>query len=193
MHRIETPRLILREWRAGDRAPFAALNRDPEVRRYLGPPLTREQSDDLLDRMTRDLEARGWGLWCVEVRDADAPSRQDSGGASPGIGFVGLNVPGFNAPFTPCVEIGWRLARSAWGQGFATEGARAVRDLAFDTLGLHEIVSFTAVSNLRSQRVMQKIGMHRDPADDFDHPNVAPDSPLLRHVMYRLGAREPRG
>jgi RimJ/RimL family protein N-acetyltransferase len=186
MHVLETPRLLLREWRDIDREPFAALNADPEVRRYFDGLMTREQSDEMVDRMQQGLDDRGWGLWAVEVRDGSEV-------AGPGcIGFVGLNVPSFKAAFTPCVEIGWRLARAAWGVGYAPEAARVVRDLAFDTIGLHEIVSFTAVENQPSRRVMEKIGMHRDPADDFDHPNVAPENPLCHHVMYRLGAHEPR-
>ena len=175
MTELRTERLLLRSWRHSDRAPYAALNADPVVMEHFPAPLTREQSDAHVDRMAAVLDAQGWGLWAVEVPDEAAF-----------IGFIGLAVPGFEAHFTPCVEVGWRLARSAWGRGYAPEGARAALAFAFDELGLDEVVSFTSVGNTKSRRVMEKIGMAHDPAEDFDHPNVPADSPVRRHVLYRL-------
>ena len=175
-----TPRLLLRHWREEDRAPFAAMGADPRVMEHFPARLTRAESDGMVDRVGADLERRGWGLWAVEELGA------------PGfLGFVGLNVPRFDAHFTPAVEIGWRLATHAWGRGLASEAARGVLTVAFDDLGLDEVVSFTATSNERSQAVMRRIGMTSDPAEDFDHPNLAEGSPLRRHVLYRL--RNPDG
>ena len=175
MTTLRTPRLVLRHWRDSDREPFAALNADPEVRRFFPSTLDRAASDAEADRHAERVDRRGWGLWAVEVV-----------GGPPFIGFVGLNEALFEAPFNPSVEIGWRLARDAWGRGYAPEGAAVVVDHAFDVLGLDEIVSFTAVPNAPSRRVMEKIGMTHDPADDFDHPNVPEGHPLRRHVLYRL-------
>lgn len=172
---LETERLVLRHWRPEDRGPFAALNADPEVRRYFPSVLDRAASDAEADRHAERLEQRGWGLWAVEVRGGDAF-----------IGFIGLNEARFEAPFNPSVEIGWRLARQTWGRGYATEGARVVVDHALGALGLEELVSFTAVANLPSRRVMEKVGMTHDPSEDFDHPNVPEGHPLRRHVLYRL-------
>lgn len=172
---LHTERLVLRRWRPADRAPFAALNADPTVMEFMPARLTRVESDAFADRIERGFETNGYGLWAVEVR-----------GGEPFVGFVGLGRPAFEAPFTPCVEVGWRLAREAWGRGIATEGARAAVAFAWDTLGLDEIVSFTVPANRRSRRVMEKLGMRRDPADDFDHPRLAPGHPLRRHVLYRL-------
>jgi RimJ/RimL family protein N-acetyltransferase len=165
---IRTERLVLRQWRDEDRAPFAALNADPVVMEHFPSTMTREQSDAFVDFNIRTIRERGWGLWAV---DADGTF----------IGFVGLNEP----RFMPGVEVGWRLARAAWGHGYATEAARAAVAFARDDLRLDEVVSFTATTNLRSQRVMQRLGMTHDPADDFDHPRVE-DARLRRHVLYRL-------
>ena len=173
--RIATERLALRRWRDEDREPFAALNADDEVMRHFPAPLTRAQSDAFVDRIEVGFELHGYGLWAVE--------RIDTGSF---IGFVGLSDISYDAHFTPATEIGWRLARDAWGRGFATEAARAVLRTAFGTLTLDEIVSCTAVANLPSRRVMERIGMSHDAADDFDHPNVAASSPLARHVLYRI-------
>ncbi|MCC5575346.1 GNAT family N-acetyltransferase [Microtetraspora sp. AC03309] len=171
---IETERLVLRRWQEKDREPFAALNADPEVMEYFPATLTRERSDALADRVAAEFDDCGFGLWAVELSGTF-------------IGFTGLSVPRFIAHFTPCVEIGWRLARSAWGHGYATEAARAALRHGFGELGLKEIVSFTAKQNMRSQRVMERIGMTRDPEGDFDHPTLDEDSPLRRHVLYRVG------
>jgi len=170
-----TSRLILRHWREEDRQPWAELGADPEVMQHFPKTLTREESDAFVDGVGAQLEERGWGLWAVEERETGRF-----------LGFTGLNVPRFEAHFTPAVEIGWRLRRDAWGSGFATEAARGVLTVAFDDLELPEVVSFTAVPNERSQAVMRRLGMTRDPAEDFDHPVLAEDSPLRRHVLYRL-------
>jgi len=172
--------LRLRAWRLGDRAPFAELNGDPEVMATLGPPLSREASDALAERICDAMAKQGWGLWAVEV----------DGGAS-FIGFIGLSRVGFDAPFAPAIEIGWRLARAHQGRGYATEGARAVLAWAARHLDADELVSFTAAVNARSERVMQRIGMQRDPAGDFDHPGVPVDSPLRPHILYRFPLRGP--
>lgn len=170
-----TERLRLRQWEESDREPFAALNADPEVMRHFPSPLTRAESEDLVDRLAAGIAERGWGLWCVVRLDTGEP-----------IGFTGLSVPRFDGAFTPCVEVGWRLARVSWGQGFATEAARAALDVAFGEIGLEEVVSFTAEGNNRSRAVMARLGMVHDASDDFDHPWIAAGDPLRRHVLYRL-------
>jgi RimJ/RimL family protein N-acetyltransferase len=174
MNELRTPRLVLRQWRPGDNEPFAALNADPEVMRFFPGPMTREESDGLARRAERDIAERGWGLWAVEVTES-----------APFIGFVGLAQPSFDAHFTPAVEVGWRLSGDQWGNGYATEAARAATAFGFDELGLDEIVSFTSVVNEPSRRVMERLGMTHDPREDFDHPSVG-DGPLRRHVLYRL-------
>lgn len=170
-----TERLLLRPWREEDRDAFAALNADPEVMAHFPAPLSRTESDAMVDRCQAAMAENGWGLWAVELR-----------GTGSFLGFVGLSVPRFEAAFTPCVEVGWRLARAAWGHGYAVEAARAALDTAYRTLGLDAVVSFTTVGNARSRRVMQRLGMHHDPADDFDHPALPPGHRLRRHVLYRL-------
>jgi ribosomal-protein-alanine N-acetyltransferase len=174
---VQTERLRLRRWRDEDRTPFAALNADPEVMEFFPAKLSRAESDAFIDKVEAMFDARGYGLWAVDDTDGF-------------IGYVGLWPAEFPAHFTPAVEIGWRLARSAWGKGYATEAARRALEFGFDELGLSAIVSFTAVLNVRSQRVMQRIGMVRDTAGDFDHPNVPAGHRLRPHVLYRLG-REP--
>jgi RimJ/RimL family protein N-acetyltransferase len=181
MDEIRTPRLMLRQWRGADLEPFAALNSDPEVMRYFPSPLTRGESDALAERERTMIAERGWGLWAVEVIDRASF-----------IGFVGLARPLFQAHFTPAIEVGWRLARDDWGRGYATEAARAALAFGFDELGLDEIVSFTSVVNVRSQKVMKRIGMTHDPNDDFDHPNVVAGNPLRPHVLHRV-SREAWG
>lgn len=171
---LRTERLLLRPWRESDRDPFAALNADPDVTEFLPRPITREQSDAMVDRIEAHFAEHGFGLFAVELP-----------GEIPFAGFVGLSVPRFEAHFTPCVEIGWRLARATWGRGIATEAAREVMRFAFLEAGLEELVSFTVPSNLRSRAVMERIGMTRDSADDFEHPGLAPGDPLRAHVLYR--------
>ena len=177
MAELRTERLLLRRWRASDRAAFAALNADPEVMRHFPAPLSREESDALIEEIEGRLEREGWGLWALELR---ATGRF--------IGFTGLSRPSFQAHFTPAVEIGWRLAREAWGQGYATEAARAAARFGFEDLGLEQLVSFTAAGNARSRAVMHRLGMTHDPAEDFDHPSLPEGHPVRRHVLYRLAA-----
>jgi RimJ/RimL family protein N-acetyltransferase len=175
---LRTERLLLREWRAQDRAPFAALNADPHVMEHFPAGLTRRLSDALARRCERHFERHGFGPWAVEVP-----------GVAPFIGFVGTTVPEFEAHFTPCVEIGWRLAAEHWGQGYATEAALASARHAFEVVGVEQLVSFTVPQNVRSEAVMRRIGMTHDPADDFDHPRLPPGHPQRRHVLYRLQNR----
>ena len=177
---LRTDRLLLRPWREEDREPFAAMNADPEVMRHFPSTLDRAQSDALAQRAAAAVEEKGYGLWAVEVP-----------GVAPFIGFIGLAVPRFAAHFMPAVEVGWRLARPYWGRGYAPEGAAAALDVAFGPVGLGFVVSITTTGNLPSRRVMEKLGMHRDPADDFDHPLV-PEGPMKRSVLYRLTAEEWR-
>lgn len=174
---LRTERLLLRRWREADREPFAVLNADATVMATIGRLLTREESDGFIERIEAGFEEHGFGLWAVEAV-----------GVAPLIGFVGLSVPRFEAHFTPCVEVGWRLAHAFWDHGYATEGALAALGYGFEVVGLDEIVSFTAVINHRSQRVMERLGMISDPADAFDHPNVAEGDPLRPHVLYRMSA-----
>jgi RimJ/RimL family protein N-acetyltransferase len=172
---MNTARLKLRLWTEEDLAPFAAMNADPVVMEYFPSVLTREESDAVAMRIRAHFDERGYGLWAVEVE-----------GGSPFVGFVGLMAPSFQAHFTPCVEVGWRLDRAHWGHGYATEAAREALRFGFLEVGLTEIVSMTTPANVRSRRVMERLGMTRDPQDDFDHPRVPPESPLRRHVLYRL-------
>jgi len=173
---LRTDRLVLRGWSESDRAPFAALNADQRVGEMLAGTLTREQSDAMVDRFVSRWRTEGYSLWCVE--------RADAAGC---IGTVGLSIPSF-AP-EEAVEVGWRLASEAWGHGYATEAAQAALQYGFEVVALDEIVSYTAVVNARSRRVMEKLGMaRRDPAAVFDflHPRLADDHPLKPHVTYRL-------
>jgi RimJ/RimL family protein N-acetyltransferase len=169
---------VLRQWLPEDLEPFAKYSADAEAMRYFPSTHTREQSDGLAREFARAVEERGWGFWAVEVRDGPAF-----------IGFVGLTEPGFDAPFTPAVEVGWRLGREYWGRGYATEAARAAVDFGFRELDLEEIVAITVPANVRSRRVMDRLGMTHDPTGDFDHPRL-PEGPLRRHVLYRLGRPE---
>ena len=181
---VRTERLLLRRWREEDREPFAALNADPVVMEHFPAPLDRAASDALAARADAHLAEHGWGLWAVEVAAGEHRGRF--------AGFTGLAVPGWDAPFAPCVEVGWRLARWAWGHGYASEAARAALAVGFDELGLEEVVSFTAVTNERSQAVMRRIGMTRDPDGDFLHPGVPDGHPLQPHVLHRLRAADWR-
>lgn len=193
---LRTERLVLRRWREADLAPFAALNADPVVMEFLPAPLTRAESDAMVARIEATFDERGFGLWAVEVAEAAegagvADMAETGPAAGTFAGFVGLWPTSFDAHFTPAVEVGWRLARSHWGRGYATEGARAALADGFARLAPAEIVSFTAVVNRRSQRVMARLGMTCDPADDFDHPRLPPGHRLRRHVLYRLAAPGP--
>jgi RimJ/RimL family protein N-acetyltransferase len=175
---IETERLLLRRWKEGDREPFYAMNSNPRVMEFMPECMTRAESDLLFEGINEHFRKHGFGLLAAELRENRSF-----------IGFVGLAVPSFRARFTPCVEIGWRLSADHWGRGLATEGARAVTNHAFGELALDELVSFTVPENVRSRRIMEKIGMTRNAADDFDHPSLPEGHRFLRHVLYRLRRR----
>jgi RimJ/RimL family protein N-acetyltransferase len=172
---IRTERLVLRPWRDADLAPFAELNADARVMAHFPATLSRAESDALAGRIRAHLAAHRFGLLAVEVP-----------GEAPFVGFVGLSLATFPAPFTPCVEVGWRLAHAFWGRGYASEAARACLDHGFRTHGFREIVSFTTVGNARSRRVMERLGMSRDPAEDFEHPLLPAGHPLRPHVLHRM-------
>ena len=176
---IRTERLHLRAWREEDLAPFAALNADPAVMEFFPRPLDRAESDAAVARIREHFARRGFGLWAVEAT-----------GVADFIGFVGLSIPGFTAHFTPCVEIGWRLAHDHWGHGYATEAAGAALAFGFQELAFDEIVSFTVQSNWRSRRVMERLTMKSSAADDFEHPSFPAGHPFRSHVLYRLSTRE---
>ena len=175
---LATPRLLLRPWRDADREPFAAMSADPQVMEFFPATLTRPESDAFVDRTIEGfVERGGWGWFVVCERASGAF-----------IGIAGLAPVRFEAHFTPAVEIGWRLARAAWGKGYATEAARACVGFAFGELGLEEVVALAVPANARSRAVMHRLGMTHDPADDFDLPDLPARSPLRRHVLYRLTA-----
>jgi RimJ/RimL family protein N-acetyltransferase len=212
---LTTQRLILRPWRESDRDGFARLNADPAVMEFMPRRLSRDESDAIAARYQAGIEARGWGFWAIEVKGAnDGAVVGATAPRAAFIGFVGLSVPCFVAHFTSpiaksrlrrflpgapqpayerrdfraftCVEIGWRLSREHWGNGYASEAASACLRFGFEKLTLKQIVAFTVPLNKRSIGVMERIGMSRDPAEDFDHPNLPPGDPLQRHVLYRL-------
>jgi RimJ/RimL family protein N-acetyltransferase len=172
---LSTARLWLRQWRASDREPFARLNADPAVMQFMSRCLTRAESDAFARAAEAEIARQGWGLWAAELRQSGAF-----------IGFLGLRAPSFQAAFTPCVEIGWRLERESWGQGLATEAGRECLRFAFESLALREVVSFTVPANARSRAVMERLGMLHDVPGDFDHPRLGAGHPLRRHVLYRL-------
>ena len=172
---VETPRLLLRDWTDADAEPFAAMNADPRVMEFFPRGLDRADSDSLISHIRASITRDGFGLYAVEAKDTGAF-----------VGFTGLARPGFDAPFMPAIEIGWRLARESWGNGYATEAAGAAVDHAFGSLGLDALVSYTTEWNRRSRRVMEKIGMTRDPRDDFMHPKLPPGHKLAPHVLYRI-------
>ena len=172
---LRTERLVLRRWRAEDLAPFGALNADPVVMEHFQTMLSREESDAMASRIDAEFEDCGFGLWAVEVS-----------GGSPFIGYVGLHRVPFVAPFTPAVEVGWRLAREHWGHGYATEAATEAVRFGLEDIGLEEVVSFTTPDNVRSWKVMESIGMVRDATSDFEHPNVPIGHHLRPHILYRF-------
>lgn len=172
---LSTARLILRGWREDDVPAFAEMNANPRVMEFMPGKLLPEQSAEMVDRISRGFTERGFGLWAVEIKESKTF-----------IGFTGLSIPRFEAAFTPCVEVGWRLAYNHWGQGYATEAARAAIRFGFEEKRLEEIVSFTTKANTRSRRVMEKLGMSHDPAEDFDHPSLPADHVIRPHVLYRL-------
>jgi len=167
--------VTLRQWRNSDLEPYAEMNADPGVMRYFPSLLSREQSEASLARQRAFIEQRGWGLWVLDVEGQFA-------------GFVGLAIPSFEAPFMPCVEVGWRLRREYWGKGLAYRGALQALDYGFNTLKLPEIVSFTATANVPSRRLMERLGFVRDATSDFDHPSISEGHELRRHVLYRKKA-----
>jgi RimJ/RimL family protein N-acetyltransferase len=171
---LRTERLLLRRWRPEDHEPFIALNANPQVMEHFPAPYTREETTRMIGRIEQHFQEHGFGLWAVEIVNV-----------APFIGFIGLAVPRFEAHFTPCVEIGWRLTAEHWGCGYASEGARAALAFGIDTLKLPEILSFTVPENVRSRRVMEKIGMVHDAAGDFDHPVLPEGHRLRRHLLYR--------
>lgn len=176
---LSTERLLLRRWTAADIAPFAALNADPVVMERFPATLTLDQTKSFVAAAEAHFEREGFGLWVAELIATGEM-----------IGFIGLSIPRFEAHFTPCVEIGWRLAHKYWGRGYAPEGASAVLNDAFTRLNLEEVVSFTSTLNSNSIRVMEKIGMKRDPSEDFDHPRVEEGHHLRRHVLYRINSSD---
>lgn len=173
----ETDRLLLRQWRDSDKEPFSALNADPRVMEYFPSILSKTESDSVADRCKSLIADRGWGFWAVELKESKRF-----------IGFVGLHVPSDDLPFSPCVEIGWRLGYEHWGKGYATEAALKSLYVGFQLLMLDEIVSFTALSNLRSQAVMKRIGMTI--TETFEHPALPYESPLRQHCLYRLTGKQ---
>lgn len=172
---LRTERLVLRRWRESDLEPFRRMNVDPKVMEFMPKLLDSEESDALVERIERHFDERGFGLMAVEVKESGEF-----------VGFVGLSVPQFEAPFMPAVEIGWRLAAEYWGKGLATEAARETLRFGFEVVGLESVVSFTVPANVRSRRVMERIGMTHDPREDFDHPQLPVGHPLRRHVLYRV-------
>ena len=172
---LRTRRLLLRQWRASDREPFARMNADPEVMRYFPSVQSRERSEAGVDALSKDIEVRGWGFWATELISTGEF-----------IGFVGVTVPRHPLPCMPCVETGWRLAKNHWHKGYATEAARESVRFGFETLALGEIVAFTALRNHPSRAVMARLGMAHDLEANFDHPAVPEASPVRRHCLYRL-------
>lgn len=172
---LRTDRLVLRRWSDADRDAFYALNVDPRVMETIGPVMNRADSDSFMDRIEQRFDEHGFGLWCVEL-------------AGEAIGFTGFMAPWFRDG----VEIGWRIRADHWGKGYATEAATECLRHGFDDLGFPEVISFTAAGNVRSRRVMEKLGLEYDPTEDFDHPSVPAGSPLRKHVLYRMTVAQYR-
>lgn len=170
---IETPRLGLRKWKESDLGPFAKMNMNPKVMEFFPRALTAEESNSMVERINVYFNKHGFGLWAVELLESNKF-----------IGFIGLSTPAFEAEFTPCIEIGWRLSNEFWGNGYATEGAKACLDYAFNDLGISEIVSFTAALNKPSIRVMEKLKMNY--SGEFLHPKIDANDPLCKHVLYKI-------
>jgi len=173
--KLETPRLILRQWRDADIDPWAEMNADPRVMEFFPALYDRARAEETAASMRGEIERDGYGFWAVEIKASGAFA-----------GMIGLNEITYDIPVHPKCEVGWRLAFDAWGHGYATEGARAALQFAFDTLGWPEVVAFTAALNQRSRRVMDRLGMVRDPDADFDHPRLKEGDALRRHVLYRI-------
>lgn len=179
---LKTPRLLLRPWREEDLPAHAAMNADPRVMEHFPFVPTRQESDDRVSRLREHFDRHGFGMWAVEAPGVDEF-----------VGTVGIIEVSFEAHFTPCIEIGWRLARKHWGKGYATEAAESAIEFGFETVGLNEIVAFTVPANVRSRRVMQRLGMTRAPEDDFNHPKVPSEHPLSRYVLYRISQNQWTG
>jgi len=177
--KLETDRLILRQWRDQDIAPFSDLNADPIVMEHFPKVATRAETEAYVAKFRRHFDQNKFGLWATEIKESGQF-----------IGFIGLQIPPFEASFMPAVEIGWRLAKEHWGKGYAPEGACEILRDSFERIGLKEVISMTATTNLKSMRVMEKIGMTRDPAEDFDHPMIAKGDRLQRHVLYRISVED---
>lgn len=171
---IETERLYLRQWRASDFAIFAEMNADLDVMKYFPKPLSPKVSDAIANKCSQLIKDKGWGFWAVSLKETDTF-----------IGMVGLNEAHADMSFAPAIEIAWRLHKDYWGQGYATEAARASLNFAFDTLGLDEVVAFTAVINEHSQLIMQRIGMSNT-QENFYHPMLEPNHRLAEHVLYKI-------
>jgi ribosomal-protein-alanine N-acetyltransferase len=173
---FETDRMVLRDWSGDDLAPFAAMNADQKVMEFYPATISREESDTLAMRLQQNMDAIGFGLYAAEVKSTGSF-----------VGYVGISEVGFTADFAPALEIGWRLAAESWGQGYATEAAKACLAHAFSELEFPDLVSFTTRGNKKSIAVMERIGMSRNPDDDFEHPNLPAGHPLRPHVLYRIG------
>lgn len=176
---LNTERLLLRPWEAKDLESFARMNADPRVMEFFPKLLTKDEVEQMIQRIQKHIDEKGFGLWAAELKE----TREC-------VGFVGLQVPAFETHFTPCVEIGWRLSREVWGKGLAVEGARSVLEDAFGRLKMSEVLAMASKNNLRSRRVMDKLGMHYVPEYDFEHPKIAPGSPIRECVTYRITAQE---
>ena len=176
---IETSRLILRTWEEKDIDAMTLIDQDTKVCEFLPSIGTREETEARTQRIMQHYEQHGFCLYAVELKSTHQF-----------IGWIGLSIPSFEAHFTPSVEIGWRLDSKHWNKGYATEGAKAVLYYAFTKLNLNKVVSFTTVNNTASRRVMEKIGMHRNPRDDFNHPKLNKSHPLCKHVLYRISKEE---
>lgn len=174
---LETERLILRKWKPGDLGPFSRINADERIMEYMLNPLTEEETKAYMDRISKHIDDNGYGQFACEVKNNGEF-----------IGYVGLSIPRFEMDFTPCVEIGWRLASEEWGKGYATEAASAVIKFGFEQISLREILSFIVPGNMRSRRVAEKIGMKFDEKDNFKHPFVPEGHPLSWHFLYRISS-----
>lgn len=176
---LTTKRLLLRQWKASDLSLFAKMNADTRVMEYFSSTLSISESNALAEKIQKELKEKKYGLWAVEVL-----------GVAPFIGFVGLHYQDFPGTFTPCIEIGWRLAYEHWGKGYAFEAASKVMQYSFQTLKLRELVSFTTAKNQRSRKLMERLGMTRRTEDNFEHPKLPGGHPLRPHVLYRLKNQE---
>ena len=175
MKAVETDRLILRTWRQEDAEVFAKINQNEKVIKYLAGPMSVKDCENFIIKANAHFEKNGFGLWAATIKETGEL-----------IGFVGLSIPDFESDFTPCVEIGWRLASNHWGKGYATQAAKEVLKIGFEKFNLKEIVSFTTLENSRSMAVMERIGMKRDVNGDFNHPKLNPDHPIVKHALYRI-------